>query len=320
MALTLTALPLAGWAQGPMIPDLPPTPPKPPTAATAPTHRTPPRPGVAALVNGQPITIAQVETQAYHLAGADVLNQLIITMLIDQEAKKARATATPAEVNARLAEVRQQFARIPGGLDTVLQQNHQTLATFKDNLRLRLEVEKIVGKTLAPPSLVHARHILVLTTATTPDPNAKPHTELEARALIRKAQDELQAGKSWDEVAKKYSEDPSDKDKGGELGLVSAFGLYTPANPGQVITPLDPTFLQAAMALKAGQITPEPIKSVFGYHLIKVDSTSAAVPASEKAAYAAATKVVRAQQMTQAVPNYIQRLRKNAQVDTFVTP
>ena len=71
-------------------------------------------------------------------------------MLVDQEAKRLGITTTPAEIDQRLAEVKQQIAKSPqgGSLDTLLSQNHETMANFRDSLRLRLEADKISAKTL----------------------------------------------------------------------------------------------------------------------------------------------------------------------------
>ena len=82
---------------------------------------------------------------------------------------------------------------------------------------------------------------------------------------------------------------------------------------------IDPTFLAAALALQPGEITPVPIKSVYGYHLIKVDSTNAhpASPA-EKGAYAAALLTARAAQFQQVIPPYLQSLRQKAKIVNYL--
>jgi len=273
-------------------------------------------PNLAATVNGQPITKATVSALALQVAGPDLLEQLINNALVDQAAKAAHLTTTPAEVNARFLLVKQQLAaqqRAQGlpvqSLATLIAQSHQTLATFKESLRLRIEAEKLVGRQIAPLKMVHASHILVLTNGSI-NPALKAHSDSDALKIIGKAQADLKAGKSWADVCKKYSEDPSNKDKGGDLGII-----------GTGMTNIDPTFLAAAIALPTGQTTPTPVKSIYGYHLIKVDSTNAA-PGSpvERAQYASVLTNARESQYKALIPPYLLQLRAQAKINNYLTP
>ncbi|HIH89305.1 TPA: peptidylprolyl isomerase [Candidatus Bathyarchaeota archaeon] len=80
------------------------------------------------------------------------------------------------------------------------------------------------------------------------------HILVEKQSQALKVLEELKAGADFKELAKKYSTCPSGK-KGGDLGQ---FGR------GQMVR----EFEQAAFALKTGQVS-EPVKTQFGYHLIK---------------------------------------------------
>ncbi|MCM2293521.1 peptidylprolyl isomerase [Allorhizobium sp. BGMRC 0089] len=94
---------------------------------------------------------------------------------------------------------------------------------------------------------VHARHILV-------------KTEAEAKAIIK----ELDAGKDFATLAKEHSTDPSKSD-GGDLGYFTK---------GRMV----PEFEKAAFALKPGTYTETPVKTQFGYHIIKVEDVRDAPP------------------------------------------
>lgn len=97
-----------------------------------------------------------------------------------------------------------------------------------------------------------ARHILL---KATPGISAEEDNAIKTRLLdIRK---EIEGGLSFEEAAKKYSEDLGSGEKGGDLGF---FGR------GRMVPP----FEKAAFELPLGQIS-EPVKSNFGYHLIKVE-------------------------------------------------
>lgn len=80
------------------------------------------------------------------------------------------------------------------------------------------------------------------------------HILVEKQSQALKVLEELKAGGDFRELARKYSTCPSGK-RGGDLGQ---FGR------GQMVRELE----QAAFALKQGEVS-EPVKSQFGYHVIK---------------------------------------------------
>ncbi len=80
------------------------------------------------------------------------------------------------------------------------------------------------------------------------------HILVEKQSQALKVAEELKAGGNFGDLAKKYSTCPSGK-RGGDLGQ---FGR------GQMVK----EFEQAAYALKVGEVS-EPVKTQFGYHIIK---------------------------------------------------
>lgn len=86
-----------------------------------------------------------------------------------------------------------------------------------------------------------ARHILV-------------ESEAEAKALIA----QIKGGASFEELAKSKSKDPGSGANGGDLDW---------ANPSNFV----PEFSEAMKALDKGQMTEAPVKSQFGWHIIRVD-------------------------------------------------
>ncbi len=299
-----------------MVPDLPPPPPAAPAPMLPPAAilAAPAPPGVAATVNGVKIFRYQVANEALKMMGPQLVNQMILIELIKQTAQQQGVSVSPAQVDARLNLLRQNYAQqVPGGLEAILAQRHQTLDSYREQLQTEILVEALVAKTLppAPPSALrfHARHLLILTSSPNPQmaPGAaSPHTDAEALALIAKAQADLKAGKSFEDVANTYTEDPSGKGRGGELGLIDAK------------TQFDPTFLKAALALKPGEVTPTPVKSVYGYHLIKIDSSSAAPLPGDAKLYADAAQLDQRQRVQQAIPAYVQKLRANAKIVDYL--
>ena len=125
----------------------------------------------------------------------------------------------------------------------------------------------------------HARHILV-------------ENEDEAKAIVAK----LKAGAKFEELAKQ-SKDPGSAPNGGDLDW---------ASPGSFVKP----FSDAMVALQKGQFTETPVKTQFGYHVIKLeDVRPAKVPAFEEVKPQIAESLQ--QQKLQA---YQQELRKKAKI------
>ncbi len=106
--------------------------------------------------------------------------------------------------------------------------------------QLKKDYEAI--KTTLGSTEYKARHILV-------------EKEEDAKAIIAK----LEKGEKFTELAKQ-SKDPGSKDNGGELGWSS---------PGTYVKP----FADALTKLKKGELTKQPVKTDFGYHVIQLDDT-----------------------------------------------
>ena len=98
-------------------------------------------------------------------------------------------------------------------------------------------------KTQSTGTEYRARHILV-------------EKEDEAKALLK----QLIAGAKFDELAKKHSTDKGSGANGGDLDF---------AKPDSYV----PEFGQALVALKKGETTQTPVKSQFGFHIIKLEDT-----------------------------------------------
>jgi len=106
------------------------------------------------------------------------------------------------------------------------------------------------------PEEATSRHILI----SVPE-SADAKTDAAAKAKAEMVLKQLQAGGSWADLAKKYSDDPGSKNSGGELG---------PAQRGKMV----PAFDNAIFTQKIGDI--EIVKSSFGYHVVQVESREAA--------------------------------------------
>jgi peptidyl-prolyl cis-trans isomerase C len=133
----------------------------------------------------------------------------------------------------------------------------------------------------APTKEYKASHILV-------------KTEDEANALIAK----LKKGADFADLAKKSSTDPGSGKNGGDLGWF----------PG---TQMVPEFTAALQTLEKGKITDKPVKSQFGYHIIKLEDTREAAPP----ALAEVKPQIENTLKQQKFQKYLEDLRANAKVE-----
>ena len=260
LIVALASLPLAGhvWAQIPPAPAAPAAAPTPAAPAAAPTPAPVASPALApapnpvvATVAGEPIRLAEVrEAMAALPAQAQtmppqtlfpyVVDQLIDSRILTQAAKKAGLDKDPA-VQRQLVVA----------ADRVLQGAilHRDIDPLVTDAALKLRYDRDIAGHPGEQE-VHARHILV------PDePTAKKVTEA------------LKKGGDFAALSKEYSKDPGASAQGGDLGFFKK---------GDMV----PEFAAAAFGLKDGDVTPTPVQTQFGWHVIQVIERRQAPPPS----------------------------------------
>lgn len=183
------------------------------------------------------------EQQAPDKIYMGLLEQMIATRLMADAARKAKVQ-DEAEVKRHLQL----------GEDQMIAQVYvnQLMKKGVTDQKLKAAYDKYV-KDAPPREEVKARHILV-------------PTEAEAKAII----EQLKKGADFATLAKEKSTDPAAKTSGGDLGW------FTKAQ-------MVPEFADAAFKLKKDQITDTPVKTQFGWHVIKVeDRRTAPTPTFEQ--------------------------------------
>ena len=235
-----------------------------------------------ATVNGKPVPQSRVDAlikTATHGQQQDVppelkaqaKDQVVMREIFAQEAEKQGIPNT-ADYKNQLDLVRQTV------LINTLFQNFIKTHPVSDT-DAKAEYDKIKAEQSGLE--YHARHILV-------------DSEDEAKKLIA----QIKAGSKFEDVAKKSSKDTGSAENGGDLDW---------AKPTAYV----PEFSAALQALKKGQMTDAPVKTQFGYHIIRLEDTRAAqFPNFEE------VKDKIKQQMEQVkLQEYQEKLRKAAKTD-----
>jgi len=161
-----------------------------------------------------------------------IKDQLITAEVLRQEAIKKGVDKTP-EYKAELQNMEAMTLA-----NHVIKDFQQANPVTDD--QLKAEYDKLVAS-VPETKQYHAQHILVA-------------TEAEANAVISA----LRKGKAFDLLAKEKSKDPGSKASGGDLGWQDASTFV-------------PEFSDAMIKLSKGQVTAKPVKTQYGWHVIKLD-------------------------------------------------
>jgi peptidyl-prolyl cis-trans isomerase D len=171
--------------------------------------------------------------------------------LIKPEDLEAKITPDEAEIKAAYEKRKSQY-QIPekrvaeyGLVD--LTKLRQSVQISDDDLKARYQRDI---QQYEVPNRVHVEHILFMTVG-------KPDAEVDE--IKKKAEDvlkQVKMGAKFEDLAKKNSEDPGTKDKGGDLGWIVQ---------GQTV----PEFEKVAFSLQPGTVS-DLVKTQYGFHIIKV--------------------------------------------------
>jgi peptidyl-prolyl cis-trans isomerase C len=196
-----------------------------------------------AIVNGKAVPKARVDALVAQVTKGgqpktpeleqQVRDEVVLREMFMQEAEKRRLQTSP-EYKAQMEMARQQI------LIRELFEDYRKRNPVTD-AEIQAEYDKFKSQNTGTE--YHARHILV-------------EKEEDAKGLIK----QLNGGAKFEDVAKKNSKDPGSAEKGGDLDFAKA-------------TDYVPEFGQAMTKLKKGEMTQEPVKSQFGYHIIKLEET-----------------------------------------------
>jgi peptidyl-prolyl cis-trans isomerase C len=194
-----------------------------------------------AIVNGKAVPTARVEALAQQMAAsgrpvdeatrAQLKEEVILREIFMQEAQK-RGIAATEDYKVQMELARQTI------MIRALFADHQKKNPVTD-AEIKAEYDKFASANAGKE--FRARHILV-------------EKEDEAKAIIAS----IKGGAKFEDIAKKQSKDPGSGANGGDLDWANAASYVT-------------EFSEAMVKLDKGQMTDAPVKSQFGWHIIRVD-------------------------------------------------
>ncbi|MCL5058892.1 MAG: peptidylprolyl isomerase [Actinobacteria bacterium] len=285
-----------------------------------------------ATVNGESITQQQLDQMAgemkqyYKSQGLDLdantinsmtLEQLITQTLLLQEAKKMGIKLASGDIDKEIAQYKEQMTEEK--FNSFLKDNNISETRLRSMIEKDLIISGLQDKLLedvkpatgeqakeyydknksefVTPVSYQVRHILALIPE---DQSDKNKADLEARTKIQAVLEQLKQGKDFSELAGQKSEDP---------GTASQGGLFV-FSPGEAV----PEFEQAAKALKPGEFTREPVKTTYGYHIIKMEKVNPEKQKSFDEVKAGLVDKLTNDARQEKVSNFVEEARKKADI------
>ncbi len=266
-----------------------------------------PKPGDIATVNGKGITQADVDkiyaaqlqsnqqqqqpsVEQTDSLKLNILHELIVEEIVEQRAAKLGLTATDAEVDAKLQEMKAPYTEEQ--FQARLRASNHTLDDVRHDLRRSLTIDKLLNKEInskitvtdadvntyynahkAEFNLIENQyHVAQIIVTSTPGAssgnlqNSKATSDADARKKIQTLKNRLDAGEDFGTLAMNFSENPQTQSNGGDMGSVPESQLKA-----------NPALFTAIGKLRAGQDTdiipfPDPSdpKRVGGYAIFRL--------------------------------------------------
>ncbi|MBK7294175.1 MAG: peptidylprolyl isomerase [Holophagaceae bacterium] len=274
-----------------------------PVAPAAPAAASAPKPEevVLAKVGGETITEADFQA-AFRLLGQQEQMQILMIQGGKDEFIKRMAESKLLSVKAKRLDLDKTPAyqrALDRTKDDLLAR--EFLAKEGEALQKKLVVAEADVKAyfdkhperFKQPDLVSVRHILV---SVKQGENPQGLSDADAKKRLAKIQAEIKKGAKFEDLAKKYSDDPGSKENGG---------LYADADPSAWV----PEFGAAARTQPIGKVG-APVKTQFGYHLIKVEARKPARQVPFEEAKAACEKMAQQERQAKVWNELMDDLRK----------
>lgn len=234
----------------------------------------------AVVVNGQAVSKASLQMLVAEVGRRKgeqqppkekVLDELIAHELLKQEAERQELTKDP--VNAARVENAQRLAMSQLAIESYLKKLTVDDAELKQVYDERIKDMKQLE--------VRARHIL-----------------LDSREAAAEAIASLKKGAKFEDLARKISKDPGSKERGGDLGWF---------NPKQMV----PEFAELVGHMKNGEIAPEPLKTQFGWHVVRREESREQTAPPFEEVKEQIRQVVKSDKLQQ----HIEELKKTAKIE-----
>ena len=260
---------------------------------------------VVARVGGEVITKDELYDFMVQQTGQEALDNLVVKKIIELEAEDQNIEVTAEEIDKEVEELAEYY----GGKDAMT----QTLAMYNINLdqvredvTVNIKLEKLLSQRIEITDQEVQEHFQVNQEAYAVEEQIKvSHILVDSEETAQEITTLLAEGRNFADLAEEYSTDTGSKEQGGDLGMI------TRGEMGE-------EFDQVAFALQPGQIS-DPVKSEYGYHIIKVDEKTEARPGTLEENYEKIKDNLFQQKMELEYPIWLGEQYQKYPVENFLT-
>ena len=260
---------------------------------------------VVARVGGEVITKDELYDFMVQQTGQEALDNLVVKKIIELEAEDQNIEVTAEEIDKEVEELAEYY----GGKDAMT----QTLAMYNINLdqvredvTVNIKLEKLLSQRIEITDQEVQEHFQVNQEAYAVEEQIKvSHILVDSEETAQEITTLLAEGRNFADLAEEYSTDTGSKNQGGNLGMVTR---------GEMVE----EFEQAAFAMQPGQIS-DPVKSEYGYHIIKVEEKTEARPGTLEENYEKIKDNLFQQKMELEYPIWLGEQYQKYPVENFLT-
>ncbi len=260
---------------------------------------------VVAKVNDVEITKDELYDALVEQNGDAALNALISEKIMLAEVEANKITVSDEEIQENIDEMKEYY----GGeeaMNNALKQYNLTMDDMKENIVTNLQLQKV----LEPYITITDEEIQEYFTANKAyldqaEEVKASHILVETQEVANEVKEKLNGGADFAKLAKEYSTDTTNKENGGSLGY---FGK------GEMV----PEFENAAFSLGVGEIS-EPIKTSFGYHIIKVEDHKEAKEATLEESKDAIRKNLIQEKMGDAYNTWYTEMQEKYEITNYLS-
>lgn len=250
---------------------------------------------VVAQVNDVKITKDEFYDYLVSQNGDDAINALILEKIIELELKENNIKITQDQIDAEYQKAIESYGD-EATMEQALAYYGYTKDEFLNNIKMNLSIEALIEPSITitddeikayfdenkddfnQAEQVKASHILL-------------DTEEEAKQVLAK----IQSGESFEDLAKEYSTDTATAANGGDLGYFTKDEMVE-------------EFSNAAFALGVNEVS-EPIKTTYGYHIIKVTDKKEAKVATLEDSKEEIRDILKDQKIQEQYPTWYQTVQ-----------